>query len=391
MNLTRSYGLLFVLALAGVRCFADDPAPMQLAVVHTWGDLQAQKSVALANDSSATCWLGIDCSDAKLYGGAVLYCLAKGGKPPARTRDGLGPFQVEVQTPSNRPRAQMAAQSQYMGGQSGTPVGQTLYQKAIPLSQAGDYTITVKELVGDAKDQKFETVAVATITVSNESGPIWSPWPLNAADGAVGLLAWDDDRAYSAIGVANPSTGVSIPMMPASVEIEGTLPASDAPLPRLLPEQPDPKIKLQVSGALLIVTLDHAIQPKCVDEKFLSRWWINGKPFVPKLEAPAFSMFYSMRHNGMVPRDSATEVGFQVEFHPEILGAKKGDTVGVQLLLCPIGSEYAGPEPGEMPEIGEGEFGNMNLPFWLPRMSNRVTFIYTGDPVRMAPLAVSSH
>ncbi len=391
MNLTRSYALLFALALAGVRGFADGQEPMRLAVVHKWGDLQAQKPITLASDSSVTCLLGIDCSDAKLYGGAVLYCLEKGDKPAARAGSGLGPFQVEVQTPTNQPRMQTAQQVDYYRAQTATAIVGTLYMRTIPLTQAGDYTITVKEPAGAAKDPKLETVAAGTVKVSNDIGPIWSPWPLNAADGAVGLLAWDDDRAYSGIGVANPSTGVSIPMMPASVGIEGSLPASGAPLPRLLPEQPDPKIKLQVSGALLIVTLDHVIQPKCVDEKFLSRWWINGKPFVPKPEAPAFSMFYSMRHNGMVLRDSATEVGFQVEFHPDILGAKKGDAIGVQLLLCPMGSEYAGPEPGGMPEIGEGEFGNKDLPFWLPRMSNSVTFIYTGDPVRMAPLSVSSN
>ena len=389
MNLTRSHCLVFALALAGVHGFADDSPPMPLTVVHTWGDLQAQKSVALAGDASVTYRLGIDCSDAKLYGGAVLYCLAKGDQPAARNRDGLGPFQVEVESPPHQPRMQMAQRAQFDNGQPTTPIVQTLYLKTIPLAQEGDYTITVKKPVGDAKDRKFETVAVGTVKVANDAGPIWSPWPLNSADGAVGLLAWDDDRSYSAIGVANPSTGVSIPRMPESVGIGDPLPDSGAPLPRLLPEEPDPNIKLQVSGALLIVTLDRVIQPKCVDEKFLSHWWINGKPFVPKLDPPAFSMFYGMRHNGLVPRASATEVGFQVEFHPEILGVKKGDEIGVQMLLCPMSSEYSGPGPSNEFDIGEGEYGGAELRFRQPRLSNKVTFVYTGDPVRMAPLALS--
>ena len=391
MNPTRLYGFVFVFVLMRFSCAADAPSPtsLPLAVVHTWGELRSQTPVTLAG---GTYWLGIDCSDAKLYGGAVLYCLTKGANADARTRDGLGPFQVEVQIPAKQLRAAaMALQDEYDGGQAKVPNAETLYMKTIPLSQVGEYTITLKEPLGDAKDLKFQAVAIATVKVSSEPGSIWSPWPLNAADGEVGLLARDDDnRAYCAAGVVNPATGVAIPMMPAWAGTGDVIPAPDAPLPQLVPEQPDPNTKLQVSGAMLIVTLDHVIQPKCVDEKFLSRWWINGKPFVPKLEAPAFSMFYSMRHNGMVPRDSATEVGFQVEFHPEILGVKKGDTIGVQLLLCPMGSEYSGAQPDQMINIGEGEFGNMELRFWQPRMSNRVTFVYTGDPVRMAPLALSS-
>ncbi len=160
-------------------------------------------------------------------------------------------------------------------------------------------------------------------------------------------------------------------------------------MPEIIPAEPDPGIKLQVSGALLIVTLDHVIQPKCFDEKFLSRWWINGQPFVPKLAPPPFSDFYFMRHNGGSPRASATEVGFQVEFHPEILGAKKGDAISVQLLLCPEGSGYSGPDPRLEIVMAEMESADLDLRFRQPRLSNSVTFIYTGDPVRMAPLPLA--
>ena len=102
----------------------------------------------------------------------------------------------------------------------------------------------------------------------------------------------------------------------------------------------------------------------------------------------AFSSSYFMRHNGAQTADLATQITFQVEFHPEYLGAKKGDQIGVQLLLCPRGSEYSGPEQNmQMFNAWAGSPPTQTCVPSEPRLSNRVTFTYTGDPIRMAPLA----
>ena len=383
------FALLVVLAC--LPCAAQSPAP--LASVRTWGDLRTQPPVnfpAPAAGAAASSYrLGINLAAAKLYGGVVVYCLANGVAPAADSRE-LGPFQVEAQPPKSAPVIQIKQVVAYaeLGKQAS---GGTLFMKSIPLTEPGEYIVTVKRSMDDEKNPSLETVATTTVTVANDPYPFWSPWPLNAADGAVGILASDDasQRNSGAAGVANPSTGVAIPKM--ARQFTGDVlatPGPNLPLPELLPSEADPGVKLQAIGSLLIVTLDHGITPAFPDEKFLTRWWVNGQPSTPKLAPMAFSSFYFMRHNGAQTADLATQITFQVEFHPEYLGAKKGDQIGVQLLLCPRGSEYSGPEQNMQMFSGKAwEPADPDVRSVEPRLSNRVTFPYTGDPVRMAPLA----
>ena len=57
-------------------------------------------------DAAASSYrLGINLAAAKLYGGVVVYCLAKGTDPAAVPGE-LGRFQVEVQSPENASRVQ---------------------------------------------------------------------------------------------------------------------------------------------------------------------------------------------------------------------------------------------------------------------------------------------
>ena len=379
-----------LLAVLGcVPCAAQSPAP--LAGVRTWGDLRAQPPVNLpappASVAASSYRLGINLAAAKLYGGVVIYCLAKGAEPAASPGE-LGFFQVEVQRPKSASRIQNEPLAYVAAGKQAS--GEILFMKSVPLTEPGAYIFTVKRLLGDEKDARQVTVAAMTVTVANDSAPLWSPWPLNTADGAVGILASNDasQRNSGAVGVANPATGVAIPKMPEQFTGEVLNPsAPNVPLPELLPSEVDPGVKLQAVGSLLIVTLDHGIPPAFADEKFLSRWWVNGQPFTPKFAPMEFSSFYFMRHNGMQSAALGTQITLQDEFHPEHLGAKKGDQIGVQLLLCPQGSEYSGPEQNmPMFDAMGRESADTDVRSVAPRLSNRVTFIYTGDTIRMAPL-----
>jgi hypothetical protein len=384
MNLATFSCISFIFVVLAVSIDAGQPdaSPMPLAVVHTRAELMEQTPLTFNTDGvPVTYRLGIDDSDAKLYGGVVLYCLAESGKPVYGGQNQIGPFRIDVQTQQSLADAQTDVQNELIFPNDTKQIKELLYTMTIPLRHSGDYTITVKEPVGDPKGAKFETIATTTVKVSGEPGPIWSPWPLNAANGAVGLLARDDDRDYSAMGVSSPSAGVAIPKMFEWLDTEAD---PTLALPQLFPSAPDPGVQLQLSGSLLIVTLDHGIQPQFPDEKFLSRWWINGKPFIPKLEITTFSGDLMMRHNGAMRIDFAKRICFQVEFHPEVLGAKKGDEIGVQLLLCPQGSEGSGPSMQMLSGTTEMNPAVHDVDSLKPRMSNRVTFIYTGDPLRMA-------
>ena len=379
-----------LLALLGcLPCAAQSPAP--LASARTWGDLRAQPPVNLPAppvDATASAYrLGINLAAAKLYGGVVVYCLARGAASAA-TPGELGRFQVEVQCPKSTSRIQNEEFAYVAAGKQAS--GEILFMKSVPLTEPGDYLFTVKRSMSDLKETTWERVATTTVTVANDPGPLWSPWPLNAAEGAVGILAYDDayPRNSGAAGVANPSTGVAIPIMAKQFTGEASNPLGpNLPLPELLPSEANPGVKLRASGSLLIVTLDHGISPAFADEKFLVRWWVNGQSFTPKLAPMEFSSFYFMRHNGFQTADLATQIAFQVEFHPEYLGAKKGDQVGVQLLLCPRGSEYSGPEQNmQMFNAMGWERADTDIRSVEPCLSNHATFTYTGDPIRMAPL-----
>lgn len=386
-----------VLLFPAARCpAADEAKPKALCVVRTWGDLLAQTPVSLpvseSGSSPAPSWrLGIDSTDGKLYGGVVLYCLQQGGDAPANLGDrSLGAFLVQIQSSAT----QTYAAEKTVTITSNEPAtvasgGALLYMKIIPLTQPGDYTITVKMPAGKTGDAANQVLAATTINVSGEEKTIWTPWPLNTAKGAVGLLAKDDAPGCTSIGVANPDTGLAEPRPPLLQPIAvGKLPNAKLPLPQLFPTIPDDGLKLTAARSLLIATMDEGIEPQYPDEKFLTRWWINGKPFVPKSAPMPVSNQYFMRHNGALALEEfAKEVCFQVEFHPEILGAKKGDVIGVQLLLCPAGWSYSGPVP-EMQQIALAEEPKQAPAdaehIQIARLSNRVNFVYSGDPASMA-------
>ena len=78
-----------------------------------------------------------------------------------------------------------------------------------------------------------------------------------------------------------------------------------------------------------------------VEQYFLARWWVNGKPVAPNKDAvtPAASP------NGGVP--AHRDARLRLKFDPVALGAKRGDTVGLQLLFCPDGTRSASQESAE--------------------------------------------
>lgn len=388
MKLASVYFTILLVVPGCLRCAAQSPAP--LVSVRTWGDLRAQPPVNRpappANATASSYRLGINLAAAKLYGGVVVYCLAKSSS--AADTGELGPFRVEVQRPKGASIAQQLRSSYSGPGKQAN--GETLFMMIVPLPELGDYIVTVKGASGDEKNPEGEAIVSTKVTVTNDPGPLWSPWPLNATEGAVGILVSDHtSQRHSAVGgVANPSTGVAIPQMAKRfASAASDPPGASLPLPELFPAEADPGLKLQAIGSLLIVALDHGIVGSYPDEKFLVRWWVNGQPFTPKLAPMEFSQFYFMRHNGMQGADLATQITFQVEFHPEYLGAKKGDQIGVQLLLCPQGSEYSGPANTQMFATTNWEPADTDVRSVEPRLSNPFTFIYTGDPIRMAPLA----
>ncbi len=75
------------------------------------------------------------------------------------------------------------------------------------------------------------------------------------------------------------------------------------------------------------------------------------------------------------------EVHFDLAFDPKALGVKKGDKVAVQLLFCPNGWLETTPFQAKGLEAMDMEENPPKQPpAYYSETSNRVEFIYSGDP-----------
>ncbi|MDD5260364.1 MAG: hypothetical protein PHD76_00805 [Methylacidiphilales bacterium] len=388
------------LGFSAIGRAADPEKTATLAEVRTWGDLLAQKPVTLqikaspAEKQDATSVekkplsfrLGIDRTHAKLYGAVVLYCLAQGDTPKLEQQQTnyndpcIGPFLIQIQGPLENERAEAARNMVMDRFMISYPIMvhcDALFMKPIPLNQKGSYLITVQQALGGDKVQALASVKVI---VSSESEVLWTPWMEPNVDIENNAQPVED---YSEMNVVNPSAGIALP------KCDGTEPIffntlSDAKhlLPEFISNRPDAGIQLTLKGKELIVMLDEETSIYFPDERFLTRWWVNGKPFLPKVKLPEGTMVKSRALGAADTR--VKEVHFKMEFYPEVLGVKKGDTVGVQLLYCPRGWEYV--EPPHQAREAMTSFASKKdaYPKLISRLSNRIDFIYSGDPKSIA-------
>jgi hypothetical protein len=131
---------IFVVSAMSVDAGQPDGGPMTLAVVHTRAELMEQTPVIFNTDGvPVTYRLGIDNSDAKLYGGVVVYCLAESGKPVYGGQNQIGPFRIDVQTQQSPADLQADVQNELISRNDTKQIKELLYTKTIPLGHAGDY------------------------------------------------------------------------------------------------------------------------------------------------------------------------------------------------------------------------------------------------------------
>ena len=102
----------------------------------------------------------------------------------------------------------------------------------------------------------------------------------------------------------------------------------------------------------------HTYRP---DWRFLTRWWVNGKPFYPK-QIDGFPE----ESNGVV--SLGKRVRLKMNFDPTKIGAKSGDKVHLQLLYCPSGWSWSFPHLERMRVIPRQETV-------VSKLSNRVTIV----------------
>jgi hypothetical protein len=371
-------------AAASAPEIAPLPHPAQfpaLPVVRTWAELLALPAIDLGD--GATVRLGVEAVQAPQWGGVLIYAYTEGYDhltPRLVNRDRLGPLWVSVRfegtsLDSTRTGPGGADKTWQLGDKQ-----PRLFCKTVMIDRPGKYTFTIRTGEGAA-------LAAGTITgfVAADFHP-WTPLLLgrDTSHERVGeKYLWRRDGPAE---VTVPFQGIALPNQiafagtsrtpwtmgarrirrdgvdvtderdPAYEKEIGTS-FGNGPLPRLLPDAPDPNFALSIDAerTLRIEPCDVDSRP---DRRFLSRWWVNGKPVIPTPGEPPES-----RINGMVARP-VEDRDTLIRLDPKADWFRTGDLVEVQLLYCPAGwLSVKNPQKGAL----GGACG-------FPRMTNRASF-----------------
>lgn len=134
-------------------------------------------------------------------------------------------------------------------------------------------------------------------------------------------------------------------------------------LPTLVPKEPSPGLRISISHSILTIRSDAGINIWGPGYLFLTRWWVNDKPFIAKQ-----SPFSARTRTGGVGTGETPTNTLQVRLQLDLkaLGATKGDKIGLQLLHCDDGWEWVATGLSVIPKGWETDV--------LPELSNRIDF-----------------
>ena len=412
--------VLVLLMLGCGLCRADHDAEVApIRVVHSWSDLLTTKPLAVKDDNhivasgddrrvalsefdvasikhplnnnhfaegganldvasspllSERVWIGIDRNRATSKSGVVLYCASQGVVFRRTTPNDLGPFHVAITPEPITQEATFEDMPPVPHNFQGSTY--VLAAHSIPLDEPGDYVIELDERQGRSAVTKPRVYARATVHVAGRPAQAWLAWdeppvPVPAVEPAA------NDEVVNAY-VSNPVTGFAVPK--ASVDAR-FYPAQMVPyvaLPQLIPRTENSGAHLSLMDGVLVLEAKDLCWPQ-PKERCLTRWWINDKAYLPASDATDFVRAFQ-GSGGHSLDDVPTAIRFHWSFVPERMGAKKGDKIGVQLLYCPGGIDRcavpeADPFDTELsaPEVPPENFSSL---------SNRIDFIYSGDPMK---------
>ncbi len=401
-------GILILLSLfaTGLLHAADaPPAIPSIPVVHTWGDLLATTPITVESDkvlppgskpkpgdssklTTVSVHVGIDRDHSTSYGGALLYCLAKGVSFLRTTDQDLGPFRVCIHDANGITTAEgvMAYWSSIYSTYNGSSY--LLFTQSFPLGGSGKYVIELLQPLKPGSKLTPKIFARTEVQVSGEPVLPWSPWGESKKE----ELRWSPQGGdvlgmtdtYTSMTVCNPVGGIAIPKTPEPFIIYQEVPARNTLLPQLNPEQPDAETQLKMVGNNLVVTMSRELEIYFPDDHFLTCWWVNDKPYVPD---PNIVEEQKLRDLGARIWD-VKQVHFVLDFRPERLGAKKGDKISVQLLFCTGGWQGCGWLSQAAMAKSMRDQGTSLPPANFSFPSNRVDFIYSGDPKNVQQINV---
>jgi hypothetical protein len=237
-----------------------------------------------------------------------------------------------------------------------------LFLQHVYAVKPGRLQIQVRRPTEDVEDDE-PILATATIECTRDAFPPWMPWHQS-----------DDELPIprqAGFVAANRADGIALPtvMSVRAIVMAGTLDGKtiaterSQPLPELIPRKPTPGFRISEANGLLTVRSEAQFETGDPAPSFLVRWWVNDKPFIPQ-QVPEDRAFGYLALEGEQP---VREVQWRLELDLAKLQAKNGDKVGLQLLHCDDGWEWAN---GGRSSIRKG---------WnrvvLPELSNRIEFV----------------
>jgi RNA polymerase sigma factor (sigma-70 family) len=369
---------------------------MPMAVVATWDQLKRQPRLEL--EGGVTVRLGIEAREVPRGCGALVYCLTEGFDRPTKWSGGdrIGPLRVTLSLPGGIETLSSASET---ARAKTILAGTRLYVFPCVIAKAGDYRVTLRTPSGG------KTVAVATLTGSDRLYHPWTPFGRPAAASSRPQESAGDE-ARNIARISNAVYGAALPYwdgmapLPAGrgsqgvvrAHLEGKSNDGDR-LPTLDPTRSGAAVEgwllLSKRDDLLHVRSDVALEKRRApvegepptlraddlrhsrsgvefltchpDRHFLARWWINGTPFVPSRQERC-----GLRASGKVT--TGNRLDLLLEFDPARFEAAPGDRIGLQLLYCRDGWEFAADEMSKMVNaiLDEG-------PRFL--LSNRIEFV----------------
>jgi hypothetical protein len=411
MRSLMAISLIQVLALINLHA----SAPQSIAVVHTWGDLQdtpkfselpvhaihadrAQKTLPTPTET-VTFQVGIADDNIASGSAVLLYFLGQTGSTQPYTPEQWGVFWLQIDgTP-------WEADTYTLSFQPGdNPIGTLFYSQAIPLPTPGDHVIElIKPYNPEAKPQASRhIIARAIIHVHDEPSSHWYPfWTTQGMSVGAHQGRNVNGHSFALAPVRNPKGDAAVPNT-AWPNWYSTFPERDRSLPQFISDDPvGSQVQIQMTDATLVATFTNKIEGFFPDDYFLTRWWVNGKQVEldPQAKAPQQGRILDLSKRESVFQTVAwrgwdrlpllnigalvwytNEVRFNVDFKPDWIGAHPGDRVAVQCLFCPYGFLRFYPPSlflftGE-PILAEPSFTLTGF----SELSNRVEFIYSGDP-----------
>jgi hypothetical protein len=292
----------------------------------------------------------------------ILYCLTDGFDVMAAhlvNGDTLGPLRISLRHESGaafeeKDEIISIARWQFQT----TADAQLLFALSIMIDRPGRFDIEFRTPTGDV---------VARTTVRGMAGKA-HPWTTLFLEKEA---EWDwisrSDYTFKLVEpavVSVPGSGIVLPGLSGTdfqhyggeAQLGGQEPSQGSLRPTdLLPlaEPTTPTLRLRHEGSDLIIESDEKIDAHRADLYFIARWWVNGKPFVPVNPAPPKDKFNEI----LMHYDKKVILRLQLE--PEKIGAKPGELVAVQLLLCTW-------------DVAQNQSGHWRAGYSWPRLTNRI-------------------